>query len=210
MTERPKTLNIVLAFAAVYIIWGSTYLAIRFSIETIPPFFMAGVRFLIAGGLLYGWMRIRGHAPRPTFANWRAAFIVGGLLLFFGNGGVVYAEQTIPSSLAALLVATVPLWMVLVEWFRPGGGRPGWGVMLGVAMGLAGMVLLVGPWEGSPSQLSAIGVLVIIIGTSAWAVGSVYSRAAPLPRMGLQATGMEMLAGGALLTLASFATREWA
>src|SRR5438552_4649162 len=123
MQSNRKLIVLAAAFAAVYIIWGSTYLAIRFAIETMPPFIMAGVRFLLAGGILYAWIRLSG-TPRPTAINWRAAAIVGGLLLLGGNGGVVWAEQRVPSGLTALLVAMVPLWMVLVDWARPGGPRP--------------------------------------------------------------------------------------
>src|SRR5512139_3993941 len=107
--------RVAAAFAAIYLIWGSTYLAIRFAIETIPPYLMGGMRFLIAGSILYGVLRWRG-VRSPSRRQWRAALIVGGLLLFGGNGGVMVAEQFVPSSLAALIIATVPLWMVLLNW----------------------------------------------------------------------------------------------
>jgi len=134
---------LVAAFAAVYVVWGSTYLAIKFAIETLPPFLMAGARFLIAGFILYVWARARG-AERPSWLHWRTSLIVGALLLLIGNGGVVTAEHYIASGLAALLVATEPLWVVLLNWARPGGARPTGKVMLGLLTGFAGVWLLVG------------------------------------------------------------------
>ncbi len=129
--------RIVLAFAAVYLIWGSTYLAIRFAIETIPPYLMGGVRFLTAGGVLYAVLRWRG-VQAPSRRQWRAALIVGGLLLWGGNGGVMIAEQFVPSSLAALIIAMVPLWMVLLNWRWGDRLRPSPGTLLGVGLGLVG------------------------------------------------------------------------
>jgi drug/metabolite transporter (DMT)-like permease len=213
MSERisPTTSSrwmVIAAFAAIYIIWGSTYLAIRFAIETMPPLLMAGVRFLLAGGLLYGWMRLSG-TPRPTGINWRAAAIVGGLLLG-GNGAVTWAEQWVPSGLAALLIATVPLWMVLLAWLR-GGERPTLGVSAGLALGLVGIILLIGPGELlGGSHVDPIGALAIILGSVSWAAGSLYSRKAAMPKAPLLGTGMEMLAGGALLLLVGLATGEGA
>src|SRR5262245_41098230 len=120
---RAKRGRLIAAFAAVYVIWGSTYLAIRYAVETIPPFLMAGPGCLISGAILYAWARRRG-GETPNRAVWRAAAITGVLMLFGGNGGVVWAEQRVPSGITALLVAIVPLWMVLMEWLRPGGRRP--------------------------------------------------------------------------------------
>src|SRR5207249_6548323 len=134
-------LHIALAFLSIYTIWGSSYLAIRFAIETFPPFLMAAIRFLIAGGLLYVWMRVRG-APRPTRANWKAATIVGGLLLLGGNGGVTKAEQVIPSSLAAVLITTVPIWMALLELLRKDRIVPTLHVVIGLVLGFGGVILL--------------------------------------------------------------------
>jgi drug/metabolite transporter (DMT)-like permease len=213
MSERlarsaPSPWLVIAAFAAIYLIWGSTYLAIRFAIETLPPLIMAGVRFLIAGGLLYGWTRLSG-TPRPTAVNWKAAGLVGALLLG-GNGAVTWAEQWVPSGLAALLIATVPLWMVLLAWLR-GGERPTAGVAGGLALGLAGIILLIGPGELlGGSHIDPVGALAILLGSVSWAAGSLYARRAPMPRAPLLGTGMEMLAGGALLLLAGFATGEGA
>ncbi|MGD2070505.1 MAG: EamA family transporter [Gemmatimonadota bacterium] len=187
------------AFAAVYVIWGSTYLAIRFAIETLPPFAMAGVRFLVAGGVLYLWTRrVRGAAP-PGRAEWRSAVVVGGLLLLGGNGAVVWAEQFVPSGLTALLIATVPLFMVLIDWVS-GGERPTALVIVGVLWGLAGVGLLVsGEGFGGGSPAALVGGLAVLGGSLAWATGSIYSRRAPLPPSPRLGTAMQMVAGGALL-----------
>ncbi len=206
--QHPSRTMIAIAFAAVYVVWGSTYLAIRFAVQTIPPFLMAGVRFVIAGALLYTWVRLRG-APRPTRSQWRATAIVGALLLLGGNGGVVWAEQHVPSGITALLVATVPLWMVLFEWFRPGGSRPRLAVIGGVVLGLAGMALLVQP--GSPAGGGAadpVGAAVLIAASVSWAWGSLWSRQADLPAVPLLATAMEMMAGGVLLLATGALTGE--
>jgi drug/metabolite transporter (DMT)-like permease len=202
--------RVIAAFAAVYLIWGATYLFIRFAIETLPPFLMAGTRFLIAGGVLYGvaWL---GGAARPTRAQWGAAALVGGLLLLGGNGGVVWAEQSVPSGLAALLVAMAPLWMAVLDWVRPGGVRPSNGVALGLGLGFAGVVLLVGPDELiGGGRVDPIGALVLILASLSWAAGSVYSRHGQRPTSPLLGTGMQMLSGGALLMLVGSAAGEWA
>ena len=202
-------LRIALAFLSIYTIWGSTYLAIRFAIETLPPFLMAAIRFLIAGGVLYAWMRLRG-APPPTWANWKAATIVGGLLLLGGNGGVTKAELVIPSSLAAVLITTVPIWMALLELLRKDRIVPTLHVVIGLVLGLGGVVLLVGPGDlGGSGGLNPLWAGVLIFAALSWAIGSVYSRNAPLPRTPLLGSGMEMLAGGALLLLVSLVSLEW-
>ncbi len=127
---KSVSLLLIAAFAAVYIFWGSTYLAIKYAIETLPTFLMAGSRFLIAGSILYVWARLSPDYEKPSLAHWRTSFIVGTLLLLGGNGCVVFAEHYIPSSLAALLVATEPFWIVLLSWFWLGGNRPNWKVAL--------------------------------------------------------------------------------
>jgi drug/metabolite transporter (DMT)-like permease len=202
-------LRIALAFLSIYTIWGSTYLAIRFAIETFPPFLMAAIRFLIAGGVLYAWMRLRG-APRPTRANWKAATIVGGLLLLGGNGGVVKSEQVISSSLTAVLITTVPIWMALVELLRKDRIVPTPHVILGLILGFVGVVLLVGPGNLAGSGgLNPLWAGVLILASLSWATGSVYSRSASLPKTALLGSGMEMLAGGILLLVASLVSQEW-
>ncbi len=209
MSRVSLRLQIALAFLAIYTIWGSTYLAIRIAIETIPPFLMAGIRFLIAGAALYLWTRLRG-APTPTRPNWKAAAIIGGLLLLGGNGGVVWAEQYVPSGLTAVLITTVPLWMALLEWKRYDRTRPALPIVFGLILGFAGVVLLVGPEELAGSgAINRVGATVLILASLSWAIGSLYSRKAPLPTSPLQSTAMEMLAGGLLLSAAGLVSREW-
>lgn len=212
----PSRVTVVLAFAAVYLIWGSTYLGIRFALETLPPFLMVGVRYLVAGGLLLGWAWLRGGLRGPgktlSLASWRAALIAGGLLLVGGNGGVVWAEHLgVPSGLTALIVCTVPLWVVLLEWLGPRSvrtGRPGRTVTVGVLMGLAGVVLLFGPSDLTVEGMSLLGGLVVVGASLSWAYGSVISRRLALPTSPLLGTAMEMLAGGAVLLLLGLATGE--
>ncbi|MBN1811752.1 MAG: drug/metabolite exporter YedA [Anaerolineae bacterium] len=203
-------LRVLAAFAAIYLIWGSTYLGIRIAIETLPPLLTAGLRFIVAGPLLYAWAR-RNGAPRPSGIQWRAAAIVGGLLLLGGNGLVTWAEQRVSSGLAALLVATVPLWMVLLDWLFLRGGRPAGQVFLGLVLGLAGIVLLIGPTDLlGEHRVDLVGVAMMLLAALSWAIGSLYARRAPLPDAPLLGTGMEMIAGGVLLLLASGAKGEWA
>jgi drug/metabolite transporter (DMT)-like permease len=206
--KNPLQFKIIIAFASIYLIWGSTYLAIKFAIETLPPFFMAGTRFFIAGVILYIISTLRGSA-KPTFSNWISATIIGGLLLFFGNGGVVWAEQYVPSGLTALLIATVPLWMVSLNWLRS-GNKPTNAIILGLMLGLAGITILIGPEKlGTETNINITGAIVLILAALAWAGGSLYSRHANLPPSPLLSTAMEMLAGGVLLFILGFATGEW-
>lgn len=198
-SNSPSLLRVAVALAAVYVIWGSTYLAIAVAIETLPPFWMAGIRFIISGALLYGLARWQG-APRPAPVHWRSAALVGALLLFIGNGGVVWAEQRVASGVAALLVSTTPLWMVLFRWWQPGGERPSGQVWAGLGLGLVGLTLLVRPWEGG-GALDLAGVAALVVASLSWAWGSIRSRRLELPASPVMATGLEMLCGGALLLL---------
>lgn len=191
--------HIIAAFAALYIVWGSTYLAIRYAVATIPPMLMVGARFAISGLILFTWTRARG-APRPSVSQWRAAGITGVLLLCCGNGSVSWAEQRIPSGLAALIVAVVPLWMVLLDWIRPRGTRPTAVVIVGVLLGLAGLGVLVGPRSLTGHGSVDLGALVVLmVGSLAWAAGSIYSRYAALPHSAALTTGMQMIAGSIVL-----------
>jgi len=200
---------VLAAFTAVYLIWGSTYLAIRLAIDTIPPFLMAGLRFAFAGAVLFTWLRLRG-APRPKLIHWRSTAIIGGLLLLGGNGGVVWAEQRVASGLAALMVGVVPLWMVLLDWLRPGGKRPRGEVLAGLGIGFVGVALLVGPGSLSGAGgVDPVGAGVLIFATLSWSIGSLYSRQALLPESSMMSTALEMLCGGALLTLAGTINGEW-
>lgn len=199
--------KVVLAFLAVYIVWGSTYLAIRYAIDTLPPFLMAGVRFLVAGSVLFAWARLSG-APWPSWAQWRSAALVGGLLLLGGNGGVVWAERTVPSGIAALLVASEPLWIVLLDWLPPRPARPTGRVLAGIGLGFAGVALLIAPWESGAAAVDPVGAIVIVLAAASWAAGSLYSRRAELPGSPLLSTGTQMLTGGALLTLTGLGAGE--
>ncbi len=211
-SSDPSKLALVAAFGAIYVIWGSTYLAIRFAIETIPPLLMAGIRHAIAGIVLY--VLVRGGigmsaAPKPQRSHWRSAALIGFLLLFVGNGGVSWAEQTVPSGLAALFVTTVPIWLVLLSWLRRDGARPGAADTAGVLLGFAGVAALVagnGLVGGEP--VHAAGAIVLVVASLAWAAGSIHSRHAPLPQSPLLATAMEMICGGAILLLAGLVSGE--
>ena len=204
MTQpRPSRLLIVLAFAAVYVIWGSTYLGIRYAIETLPPFLMAGTRFSIAGLILFSWAAFKGESVRASFSQWPRALIIGGLLLLVGNGGVTWAEKHIATGLAALLVSTEPLWVVMLNWGFS-RKRPNWMVLLGVLIGLAGVALLVSDGlkrVNGESVMSMAGAAVVLVSSSAWAGGSVYSNRRPIKGSTSMAAGMQMLAGGSLLLL---------
>jgi drug/metabolite transporter (DMT)-like permease len=194
---------------SVYIVWGSTYLAIRFAIETIPPFLMAGIRFLIAGSMLILWRLIRGDSA-PSLQQWRSATIIGIFLLVGGNGGVVWSEQYVPSGVAALLVGAAPLWMVLLDTLRPDGRRTGWLSILGLILGFVGITILIGPTSpiNSGENIDLIGAGVLILASFFWSIGSLYSRQAILPSSPLLGTGMEMLTGGAGLLLLGILTGE--
>ena len=206
---RPTTPKVWAALGIVYVVWGSTYLAIREAIATIPPFLMSATRFLIAGGLLYAFSARRGDrvGDRPGWLQWRSAIIVGGLLLFMGNGGVTWSEQYIPSGITALLIATIPLWMVIVGrlWFRE---RLGTRAGVGVAIGFAGIVLLVLGTGTGGGHLRPAGVIGCLVAATCWATGSLYSRRAPLPSRPLVSTAMQMLAGGVFLTIVGVASGE--
>jgi len=192
------SLSVWLALTAVYLVWGSTYLAIRFAIETIPPFFMAGTRFIASGLILYLLVRWKG-AARPTLRHWKSAGVAGFFLLVVGNGGVSWAEQRVPSGMTALLVGTVPLWIAVLQWIWKGEARPGWKIWTGIGLGLAGIALLVLSRGGlGPEKAEGWSALLLVVTSLAWAWGSLYSRSADLPSSPLLATAMEMLAGGIL------------
>lgn len=207
MTDGPSRLKLAVAFACIYFIWGSTFLGIRFAIETIPPLLMAGFRFLTAGSLLYGWLALRGQTSRPAGREWAAAALLGVLFFLGGNGGVSWAEQRVPSGLAALLAATIPFWIVLIDWIRPGGVRPTTRILTGVATGFAGVLVLVRS-HGPGAGIDPTGALVLTLGPICWATGTVFSRRLPHPSSHLQSGAMQMLTGGAALCLAGLAIGE--
>lgn len=204
---RSSTLPVIVALGTVYVIWGSTYLAIAYVVETMPPFLAAGARFLAAGGMLVAfllaqdrWRRARGTPStlaRPRWVEWRTAAIVGVLLLLGGNGMVSVAEQRIPSGIAAVMIATVPIWMSLFESVLT-RRAPSMLAIGGIAVGLLGAVILLLPSEGLDS-LDTLGIGMVALSAIAWAAGSLYARRGQLPKNPLLGTGMEQLLGGAAL-----------
>ena len=197
------------AMIAVYIVWGSTYLAIRFAVQTMPPFLMAATRFLVAGGLLFIVRRMSGD-PIPRKFEARSAAIVGLFLLLGGNGAVVWAEQTVPSGLAALMVSSSPLWMLLLEAVLPEGNRPSLRALAGILLGFGGVVLLL--WPDKSGGLLAVdpwGAGALIFAALAWSFGSIISRYLRLPPSPMMGTAVEMLAGGAALLLLGAVTGEF-
>ncbi len=198
----------MLAFGAVYVIWGSTYLGILWAIETMPPLLMASVRFLTAGAVLYGWSAARG-APRPTGAQWRVAAVAGTLMLAGGNGAVVVAEQWVPSGLTALLVASVPLWLVVLDALFGSRTRPSRRAQAGLLAGFAGVALLAGsPGVGAGGPEELFGALIVLFGAGAWAAGSLYLRYSDPPQRPLLWVSMQMIAGGSMLGVMSLALGE--
>lgn len=194
---------------AVYLVWGSTYLAIRFAVETMPPFLMAAVRFLIAGSLLFVVRRLAGD-PIPSRIEIRGAGIVGLFLLLGGNGGVVWAEQTVPSGLAALMVSSSPLWMLLIEAAFPGGRKPSLRAITGIVIGFIGILVLFWPGEGGGlAGVNPLGAGALIFATLAWAFGSIYSRYLRLPSSPMMGTAVEMMIGGLALLAAGAVTGEF-
>jgi drug/metabolite transporter (DMT)-like permease len=205
-TSKPNRLALIVNLGLVYIIWGSTYFAIKIAVQTMPPLLMAGVRFLIAGSALYITMRML-KVPRPTLRQWTQAGFVGVLLLGGGNGTVSWVEQQVPSSIAALLVALVPLWMVSLNWLLPGGSRPSVRTMLGVALGFGGVALLAFRGGASGGGLSPMAFL-LVISSFVWAAGSLYARKADMPASPLMSTAVEMLVGSVTLLVGGLLAGE--
>lgn len=201
MNTAPSRTALFFAFAAIYIIWGSTYLGIRVAVESMPPFLMAGSRFLIAGGLLFTFLRLRG-APWPTAAQWRINAVIGTFLLLGGNGSVVWAEQYVPSGITALIIGVSPLFIVLTEWAWPGGHRPSATTLVALAVGFIGVTWLAAPWE-KPTEggVHLGGVLAILLACMSWAVGSIYSRHAKHGADPFLASSLQMLGGGTALMI---------
>ena len=199
---------VIAAFAAIYLIWGSTYLAIRFAIETLPPFLMGGGRFLLAGLILYVCLRLLGN-PAPGKFHWWNATLVGAMLLGFGNGFVNWAERKVPSSLTALLIAATPLWFALLDWLRPRGQRPRLQTLLGIFIGFFGVALLVGSRESlRRNSIDAASAIALMLASFSWAAGSLYARYTPKPESRLMAVALQMITGGLFLFLAGFVCGE--
>lgn len=200
-SDAPSRTALILAFTAIYLIWGSTYLGIRVAIETMPPFLMAGVRFLIAGAVLLAFLKLRG-AAWPTARQWRLNLFIGTLLLLGGNGLVVWAELTIPSGITALLIGISPLFMVLTEWAWPGGTRPSLVTLVALLLGFAGVTWLAAPWESATGGgLNHGGVIAILVACVSWSIGSIYSRHARHGADPFMASALQMLGGGASMAI---------
>ena len=204
---QPSTAAVVVALLLVYVVWGSTYLGIAVMIETLPPLLAAGARYAVAGMIMLTALAVharwrRGTEPieRATRAHWRSAFIIGTLLLLGGNGGVVLSELFIPSGIAAVLVATVPIWLAVFDALLT-RRRPSGLVIGGLVAGIVGVAVLLVPVEGLEG-LDPLGVGLVVFAAISWAAGSIYARRAPLPRSGLLGTGLEMVAGGIVLVIA--------
>ena len=201
--------KIWIALIALYIVWGSTYLGIRIAIETIPPFFHAGVRFLISGLILVIWQRSAGHAL-PTRKQWISTAIIGSLLLLGGNGLVAWAEQFIPSGIAALIISSSPMFLVIGEAIRPNGVKPNWQGIVGILIGFAGIFILIGPSEisGSATKLNPLGIAALLAAELFWSTGSIYSKSVDLPKSSLMNTGAQMLMGSISLFIVSLVSGE--
>jgi drug/metabolite transporter (DMT)-like permease len=197
--EKRAELMLVAAFAAIYLIWGSTYLAIAIGIESFPPLILSAARHLTAGLILYPALRWK-TGIRPTRAQWRTAIVTGLLLILGGNGGVCLSEQTLPTGVAALIVALVSFWMVLLDWLRPGGLRPVPRVVASLILGFGGLALLVGPAHlGGSGRVNPIGAGILVVATFSWACGSIYSKHNDLPSSPMLGVGMQSLVGGTAL-----------
>jgi drug/metabolite transporter (DMT)-like permease len=206
----PTKIRIIVAFAALYLIWGSTYLGIRFAIETIPPFLMAGTRFLIAGIIMYAIAWPQGIG-KSSWANWRTSLIIGACLILGGNGGVTVSEKYIDSGLAALIVAIVPIYIVVLGWAAGIAPRPTPIVWLGLAGGFVGVGILLGPalrFSSNGGRHPAIGMSILLVSSFIWSAGSLYSRTSKHAASPFLTAAQQMLCGGLLLLLTSFATGE--
>lgn len=209
----PKKIELIIAFAALYVIWGSTYLGIFYAIQSIPPFLMAGLRFFFAGVIMYTVARIQGTA-RPSAVSWKSSLIVGACLLVGGNGAVTISEKWVPTGLAALLVATVPIYIALLSWFSGSAPRPSPMVWVGLLGGFAGVGILIGPsltnsWSSSSQNHVTLGMSILLIGSLVWSAGSLYSRTARGSTSVFLAAGQQMICGGVLLFVLGLALGEY-
>ena len=212
-TSPPNRLLLVAAFAALYIIWGSTYLGIKIATETMPAWPMIAARHGLAGVILYSILRISGTPP-PKRAHWTGGVIGGVMLLVIGNGMIAYVSHRLPSSMSSMVVATTPIWIVATASVRPGGKAPTMKEWTGLALGLAGLALLVGPsalaaMKGTAGALDVGAAGLVLCGTISWAVGSVIGRELPRPDNAFMGSALQMLSAGALLGVACFVTGQW-
>ena len=208
-TLKPNT-RIWLALISVYLIWGSTYLAILYVVKTIPPFMAGGMRFITAGLVLFIWRISKGDSL-PTRRQWRDAGIIGLLLLLGGNGLLLWAEQYVPSGISSLLISTVPIWMVIIESMRPGGEKPTVKAIIGLMLGFGGVAFMIGPGELSSEigALHPLGLIALPVGALLWSLGSVYSKSADLPSSSLMTTSAEMLIGSIGMFIVATFRGEW-
>jgi drug/metabolite transporter (DMT)-like permease len=201
--------RLLVAFFLIYFIWGSTYLAIRYAIETVPPFLMAGTRFLTAGVLMYGFLRLRG-ASNPSLQQWTQLSVVGVFMFLCGNGFVVWAEQYITSGLAALLVSLLPLWLMLFDWLWAQGPKPTRTALCGIALGMAGTVLLLDPGSIAGADIHLPGALMVLLASVGWAFGSIYSKKFRHPPSIFMSAACQMIGGGVALLITALLMGETA
>jgi drug/metabolite transporter (DMT)-like permease len=207
-------LQFAVAYISICLIWGSTFLAIRFALGSFPPFLMAGVRFLIAGAILFAIAKAQG-AELPTRKHWQSALVTGFLLFLVFNGGLVLAVGRVHSSIVAVLSTTIPVWMVIIEWLRPNGTRPNFGIITGLVLGLVGIAILVQPWNYLQSASGAAttdvwGVVFSIMAMIGWSLGSIFARSLTLPKSPFMTTAIQMLLGSVMLTGVGTVMGEWA
>jgi drug/metabolite transporter (DMT)-like permease len=205
--SRPQELRLLGAFSCVFLVWGSNFLAIRYMVETIPPLMAMGVRSVMAGLILFGWARLRG-ADRPDASEWKAAALVGAFLFLGAHGALAWGQTRVPSGIAALVMATIPVWLVLIDWLGAKGTRPAPGTWLGLACGVAGLVVLTDPRTiQGPGSLA--GFLVLATSAPCWAIGSIIARDQPKRRPLTMIAGMQLTTGGTLLLIASVVAGEF-
>ena len=195
-------IGLIAAFAVIYLVWGSTYLAIRFAVETIPPFLLAGARFLVAGGIMYAWLLARGEA-KVTKGQLVPCATSGILMLVGGNGLVCWAEQFIPSGITALIIGTAPLWIVMVGWIGFKDDAPSGKIILGLLLGLVGIGILAEPAGFSNGETNLRGIVAILFACFFWAWGSFLSKSPTMPKSTLLSVALQMLIAGAAMLLIS-------
>ena len=208
MTNSSRKTKILIAFFCTYVIWGSTYLAIKFGLETMPPFFMAGIRNLLAGGVLYAFERTRGQKS-PTKKQLFNGCIIGFLMLLIGNGFLTYAELRVPSGLTALLVSSSPLWFLIFEWIRPNGKKPKPTLIIGIILGFLGIALLITPDQSSSSNVDILGAGILFLSSIAWVIGSLISRQMDIPDSPFITTSIQMMTGGIMMLFTALLMGEF-
>jgi len=202
--SSPPRLQLWAAFAAIYVLWGSNFLAIRYAAEAMPPFLLMAVRSLLAGSLLFAWARLR-DGQRPTPEQWRAAVVVGTILFVGCHGLLAFAQKTVPSGVASLFLATIPVWLTLLDWLT-GGPRPAGKAIAGLALSLAGLVVLIAPSSTRGAPIG--GMLILIVSAFSWAAGSILSRRRPAATSLVLASGMQLITGGASLAVVGLGSGE--